>query len=265
LKIRVLRYVSRHLRLRSEACKPSKLQPIADVATWDDFKRIVSQWRPYQVGYRGQENNAWRLRTAFHRTGRANLPRFMSQDIGALHKHLSILTSHRFNLNDPLDYASFLNLAQHHGYPTPLLDWSMSPFIAAYFAFKNLRRERITSDHRVRILIFDGTLWSNDSRRATVVSPGFLHITLIEPLPINNPRAIPQQSVSSVTNIDDLETSIRLREDQTKKTYLRAIDLPASERKTAMQELALMGVGGGTLFPGLDGACEQLRERFFDL
>jgi hypothetical protein len=30
-----------------------------------------------------------------------------------------------------------------------------------------------------------------------------------------------------------------------------------------MRELALMGITAGSLFPGLDGACEELRERLF--
>ena len=32
-----------------------------------------------------------------------------------------------------------------------------------------------------------------------------------------------------------------------------------------MKELALMGINAGSLFPGLDGACEQLKERYFGL
>jgi hypothetical protein len=76
---------------------------------------------------------------------------------------------------------------------------------------------------------------------------------------------LPQQSISSVTNIDDLESYLSLSENVTGKSFLRAIDLPVSERQVVMQELALMGITAGSLFPGLDGACLQLKERYFDL
>jgi hypothetical protein len=250
---------------KSSGDRPSDLVPLK-IDSWDDFRYYATNRTPYCTMFRGQADNTWRLRTSFYRTGRAALPKFLTEDINALHRHLSGLTDHRFNLGDPLDYASFLDLVRHHGYPTPTIDWTFSPFIAAYFAYRNLRTKDIKEDQKVRILVFEHKLWSSSGvTRSLFVNPGFLHITPLEPLAINNPRAIPQQSVSLVTNIDDIETFIIEAGREKNATYLHAIDLPAIERKQVMRELSLMGVNGGTLFPGLDGACEQLKERFFDL
>jgi hypothetical protein len=189
----------------------------------------------------------------------------MAQDVPALHRHLSGLTTHRFNLYDPLDYAAFLNLVQHHGYPTPILDWTHSPFVAAYFAFKDLRTKNAEPDQKVRILILDARVWNANYEHAPVLMPGFLHMTMLQPLTTDNPRVLPQQSISSVTNVDDLETYAAQIEKRDKKSYFSAIDLHVDEQRTVMQELALMGITAGSLFPGLDGACLQLKERFFDL
>jgi hypothetical protein len=250
--------------IKSEGQNPSLLIPRSDVKTWDEFKRFVGTLEPYCFVFRGHEKSTWRLRTAFHRTGRASLMKFMIQDVPALHRHLSGLTAHHFDLNNSLDYAAFLHLAQHHGYPTPILDWTHSPFVAAYFAFKDLRRN-LEPNQKVRILILNAREWNSTTERATVLMPGFLHMTMLEPLATNNPRALPQQSVSSVTNVDDLENYLSAIEKRNGKSYLSAIELPVSERQIVMQELALMGITAGSLFPGLDGACLQLKERYFDL
>jgi hypothetical protein len=66
---------------------------------------------------------------------------------------------------------------------------------------------------------------------------------------IDELRALPQQSISGITNIDDLEQYIAQMEARTIKSYLRAIDIPARERRTVMQELASMGITAGSLFP----------------
>jgi hypothetical protein len=64
--------------------------------------------------------------------------------------------------------------------------------------------------------------------------------------------------------VDDIETYIRSQESEDRQ-FMKIIDLPVRERPTIMRELSVMGITAGSLFPGLDGACEELRERFFDL
>ena len=75
---------------------------------------------------------------------------------------------------------------------------------------------------------------------------------------------IPQQAASTVTNIDDIESYIRSKETA-EKTYLWAIDLPVSQRREVANDLRYMGITAGSLFPGLDGMCEELKERNFEL
>ena len=72
----------------------------------------------------------------------------------------------------------------------------------------------------------------------------------------------PQQSISSVTNIDDIESYIRSLESEERR-YLHIVNLPLKERPLVMRELSMMGITAGSLFPGFDGACEELRERHF--
>jgi FRG domain len=251
---------------KSKAHTITGLKPLPNVQSWSDFKTFVPTYEPYRYAFRGHEDSTWRLRTSFHRTGRASLERFITQDLPALHRHLSGLTSHRFDLLRSDDYPSFLNLVQHHGYPTPLLDWTFSPFVAAYFAFKDLRRDKLEPDQKVRILIFDTRAWNAiPGNRVSVLMPGYLHVTMLEPLATDNPRVLPQQSISMVTNVDDIEQHIALTESMNQVSCLQAVDIPASERRAVMQDLARMGITAGSLFPGLDGACLQLKERFFDL
>lgn len=91
-----------------------------------------------------------------------------------------------------------------------------------------------------------------------------LHFSVKKFLAIENERMIPQQAASTVTTIDDIESFVNYQETQKNKLYLRAIDLPLNERKHVMHELRYMGITPGSMFPGLDGACEEVKERCFE-
>lgn len=247
---------------KSKASEVSKVKALKK--NWGGFKQYVANLEGRRFLFRGQ-NKPWKLRTSFHRTGRADLQRFLNDDIQTLHKHLSARTKHIFNLDQPSENGAFFNLVQHHGYPTPLLDWTYSPYVAAFFAYRGISNETsITTkpNQKVRIYVFDQVLWKNDFNQIYNLSPAGPHLSISEFIAIENERMIPQQAVSTVSNIDDIEAYI-LSKQNSEKQYLWAIDLPVSERKKVVQELGFMGLTAGSLFPGLDGACEELRERNF--
>ncbi len=249
---------------RSTAGQPFALQtlPIKD---WKSLKEFVGTLERNRFLFRGQSSNKWCLRTSFHRSGRDNLSKYEAHDVRQLHRYLSAITKTKFDLKDPMQNLAFLNLAQHHGYPTPLLDWSQSPYVAAFFAFRTAASKVINPDDKVRILKFDGPEWHKINPAIRALAPSPPSLVLMEALPFENPRAIPQQSLSTVATVDDVETHILDNEIKNGKTYLEVIDLPTSARREVFSELALMGITAGSLFPGMDGACEALREQNFNL
>jgi hypothetical protein len=256
------------LLTQSQASQPTLVQATPNVSNWTQFREFVRELKPYEFIFRGQQDNQWRLRTGFHRTGRSNLARYYWQDIQTLSRHFSAIVPHHFDLNDPQQYGAFVGLAQHHGFPTPMLDWTYSPFVAAYFAYKGIKNSiaRNEPPHRkVRIFMFNKSEWTKNFLQVPKLAPLPPHFSIIEPLAIGNPRMIPQQALVSLTNIDDIETYIRWAEQVSGKTFLQVLDLPVRERPTVFPELALMGVTAGAMLPGLDGTCEELKERFYDL
>ena len=115
-----------------------------------------------------------------------------------------------------------------------MLDWTWSPYVAAFFAFRNIKKTD-RSRKRVRIFKLDLVEWLKLPRAGKLF--GFPpNATILNPLAFGNARAIPQQSISIVSNVDDIETHIDTVELVHKKKYLEAFDLAASDRDYIMKE-----------------------------
>jgi hypothetical protein len=65
--------------------------------------------------------------------------------------------------------------------------------------------------------------------------------------------------------VDDIESHIEKEAMKNGKNILEVIDLPMSARKEVISDLSLTGITAGSLFPGIDGACEAAREQNFNL
>jgi hypothetical protein len=138
--------------------------------------------------------------------------------------------------------------------------------VAAFFAYRHaLREPRKDNERQVRILTFDQDLWLGVQRPPQfhpLLLPD-LNVSLVDFLAIENERMIPQQGISMQSNVDDIETYIRDIQDNFGMTVLEAIDLPLDDHKTVMDELRYMGITAASMFPGLDGMCEELKEQNF--
>lgn len=246
---------------RAEPKPRSTLVAETGVADWKSFRNFVTDDVGSGMIFRGQAN-AWPLQTGFHRTNRKDLKRYLHQDIPVLHQKMSARTKKLFDLEKPLENGAFFNLVQHHGFPTPLLDWTYSPFVAAYFAFSGLEKDN-AADTNIRIYAFDQNSYFRDNRQYQALTHIRPHFSIMEAFAIENDRAIPQQGLLTLTNLSHIEDFIEYKERMSGKRYLYAFDIPKREAGKALSDLRLMGITEATLFPGFDSICRELRRQYF--
>ena len=138
------------------------------VSSWGELQEqlFADMWRPdlkcFRSPYlfRGVSNAAYNLETALIRLG---------GNYAHLEPHL-LRNFRKYAHRDIVEQDTFwhwLSLAQHRGLPTRLLDWTVSPLVAAHFATDNL-------DNYDR----DGAIWAVNHLKAHEMLPEQLKIVL---------------------------------------------------------------------------------------
>lgn len=238
---------------------------VADVhqcASWDEFKQWAGRVRADgAVAFRGHGSHGFRLETSLYRAGRTQLGRYCAETLPRFHSHVEAVTNRRLNLGDSSDYSTLLGLAQHHGLPTPLLDWTDSPYIAAFFAFSDALENRSARPNATRVRVYGLTRAFVEQFSLPTVTIPFLqpYICFLQVSPRDNPRLYAQQGRFLVSNVGNIEQFICNVEANTGTRFLMAAEVPVSFASEALEDLAFMGLTAASLFPGLDGVCRMMR------
>lgn len=254
-----------------------------DLKSWTDFKSKVDSFKLEWI-YRGQANASWELSSSLERSSMAEI----KHDVEAV-----FIAEYRKAIRSFPDYSGtpettleWLSLLQHHVTPTRLIDFTHSPYIAAYFAFQEeasdksepvaiwcvnrirfyqaalyyLKKDFEVSAYVDRRYLFSESTFEELFRRAELdcVMP-------FDPANANQRQLIQQSVFVAAMNPEKRFVDQLSFLDYQEKPVMTKLTIPRSERKKALRDLMKMNITHATLFPGIDGFARSLNLKYSTL
>ena len=237
--------------------------------SWTQYKQIAADDLELDgaVIYRGQRSASWGLVSSVHRTALVRsileLKGYADYMLPQVHDAVEAWTGRSWDLKSALGLAEFLAFLQHNGFPTPLLDWTQSPYIAAYFAFEAVNHFHPQTED-VAIFAFNQKAWSSTFKQVYDFADFTPHVSILRPRQVGNHKLAVQQGCFTVTNVLDVEEHIHLNERNDKK-FLTKYEFDVRERPRVIRELSLMGVSAVQLMPSVEAVCKKAVEDLIGL
>ncbi|MFN9623942.1 MAG: FRG domain-containing protein [Cyanobacteriota bacterium] len=258
-----------------------------DLKTWSEIRDylqfFVSDWC-----FRGQRDSAWGLKTSLERAT-TRIPNVMAE-----HTVLRHFTRNAHNYlqahHIPVDLLEWFALMQHHGAPTRLLDMTTSPYVACFFAVENSLDETGSSavwavDENwcqqqgrdvIRKHLANDPHYSNYKVRSYVWKDlEFRKIFEQERIPLVMP-AEPYRRNERLTIQSGLflcpgdpnkgfEGNFGEYDQKSLSKHLIKVVIPNKLRVEILTDLYHMNINRATLFPGIDGFSQSLKQQILNL
>jgi hypothetical protein len=208
--------------------------------------------------YRGQASHAWTLLPPLLREAVAKTEFASWAELeGAVLLRLKQRSRGELGY-EPMSELEWMSVAQEYGLPTRLSSWTENALVALYHATKSYCDD-------------DGVVWR--------ILPGSDNLTIsqdYEQVPEHARIYVPQSRTQAARNQktcflthplpqedakpECFEEHFELGED---RMHLARIVIPSTEKEFIRRRLATMGVDSSTLFPGMEGLCQQIREEIY--
>lgn len=244
----------------------------------DNVGRQIGSWQKQgpsaliEPVFRGQADASWELIPALLRAG----PYDKLAEDRLLHEFQR--GARPFLLQPPQGRLQWMGLAQHHGLPTRLLDWSESALVALFFA---LQEHRCKDGAPPTVHTEDACVWmlNRNLLHARFDLPS--QIILVDRVEAAWPpelRALVEGECEGVLVFTPAHVSARMPVQKAAFTLLgcsadtleamrgdeqllRQFVIPRPQVHGLLRELELAGITRSTLFPDLDGVAGEVWDR----
>lgn len=232
---------------------------------WLDFHALVAEFDRWdQWVFRGHSDCRWNLVPTLlrlmGRSGQANVQATREAHLECFQRGAIGRRTTKASQEKEMEWA----LGQHYGLATPYLDWTFSPYVAAYFALEapssGQPNRVVWALNKIRVEeksddIMDCFNGDHDHKRPPIIE-------FIRPLAEDNARLMSQNGLfteAPITrpNHPDVHNWVKTHFRCSKDAVLVGILLPRDDtfRKGALKNLNRMNVSALTLFPDLEGAA----------
>jgi hypothetical protein len=164
---------------------------------------------------------------------------------------------------EPLDSWDLLALAQHHGLPTRLLDWSLSALAALWFCVERGAGRTKLGD------MSDGVVWIFKTRPIDFLpaenpgEPFNQTMTRIFRPRFVSRRIMAQSGLFTCHRMLSEDRFVRLERHKGYKDRLVKVVIPGFSFSDIREQLAASGANKLSFFPDLDGLAGFLTDRYF--